>query len=212
MHWKTLDPNTDPDRLSYPTISITLEHTILASPCDASGSSRPASKSFYRINTLNLVLGPGSDQDGTSSQDSSLLTRSQIKHFECVDWSDRGTPEEVEPLLELIQEAEASAQENVQAPGQSPAPVLVHCSAGVGRTGTLIAIASCMRRLQFLRHSSAGFETCSTTDRGAILSSVSPSPLLGVRLPRLPAHLEQDLVARTVDHLREHRVSSDACL
>ncbi|KAG0148227.1 hypothetical protein CROQUDRAFT_41733 [Cronartium quercuum f. sp. fusiforme G11] len=142
------------------------------------------------------------------------MPRCRVTHFECVDWPDRGTPDAVEPILDLIQAAESKSLEGAQASTVEQiqsysAPILVHCSAGVGRTGTLIAIASSVRRLNLLRHSCTTFATSSPQQRATVLSHPSAlgrTELAGDRLHGLPETLDQDLVARTVDHLREQRV------
>ncbi|XP_052762039.1 receptor-type tyrosine-protein phosphatase kappa-like [Mya arenaria] len=52
-------------------------------------------------------------------------------HFTC--WPDKGVPEEVTGIVEFRLRVQ-----NI--PSQFDGPVLVHCSAGVGRTGTYIAL------------------------------------------------------------------------
>ncbi|XP_052783017.1 receptor-type tyrosine-protein phosphatase mu-like [Mya arenaria] len=52
-------------------------------------------------------------------------------HFTC--WPDKGVPEDVTGIVEFRQRV-------LTIPGQFDGPVLVHCSAGIGRTGTYIAL------------------------------------------------------------------------
>ncbi|XP_033101436.1 receptor-type tyrosine-protein phosphatase O-like [Anneissia japonica] len=56
----------------------------------------------------------------------------QVKQFQFTSWSDHGVPETPEPMLRFISTVR----------GQHPiseGPMIVHCSAGVGRSGTFIA-------------------------------------------------------------------------
>jgi len=56
-----------------------------------------------------------------------------VCQFHYTAWPDHGVPSKVEPLLRmvrLIRDVQASEM----------LPVLVHCSAGCGRTGTICAI------------------------------------------------------------------------
>ncbi|CAM6005071.1 unnamed protein product [Sphagnum balticum] len=55
-----------------------------------------------------------------------------IHHYQYTEWPDYGRPDKVEPLIELLEEVHS-----VHRPG---APIVVHCSDGVGRTGTICAI------------------------------------------------------------------------
>ncbi|XP_052762069.1 tyrosine-protein phosphatase corkscrew-like [Mya arenaria] len=52
-------------------------------------------------------------------------------HFTC--WPDKGVPDDVTGITEFRQRV-------LTIPGQFDGPVLVHCSAGIGRTGTYIAL------------------------------------------------------------------------
>ena len=56
-----------------------------------------------------------------------------ICQFHYVLWPDHGVPETVRPLLDMVRLVrDCQASETL--------PVLVHCSAGCGRTGTICAI------------------------------------------------------------------------
>lgn len=57
----------------------------------------------------------------------------QVKHFHFVAWPDHGVPSELESLDRFI--------EDLQIEEENGKPVVIHCSAGVGRTGTLIALS-----------------------------------------------------------------------
>nr|XP_009665649.1 PREDICTED: tyrosine-protein phosphatase non-receptor type 7 isoform X2 [Struthio camelus australis] len=58
----------------------------------------------------------------------------QVKHIFFPSWPDQQTPESAKPLLHLVSKVE----ETLQA-AANPGPIIVHCSAGIGRTGCFIA-------------------------------------------------------------------------
>ncbi len=57
----------------------------------------------------------------------------EIRHFFYHTWPDHGVPAGVEPVLRMLSQARAVS------PADEP-PMVVHCSAGCGRTGSIIAI------------------------------------------------------------------------
>lgn len=71
-----------------------------------------------------------------------------MTHLQVINWADHSTPEgerafsSTDFLLYAINEARANF---------SKSPVLIHCSAGTGRTGTLIAIYNIIRSLNALK-------------------------------------------------------------
>ena len=56
-----------------------------------------------------------------------------VTHFHFTKWPDHGVPDTVSPLTKFHNSVIANLQE-------ASGPLLVHCSAGVGRTGTFITL------------------------------------------------------------------------
>jgi len=74
------------------------------------------------------------------------ITRS-IVHVQCTSWPDRCAPKNASVLLQLIDVVRALASQYGKNDRDNPktGPWLIHCSAGVGRTGTFIALDQIMR-------------------------------------------------------------------
>jgi len=101
-------------------------------------------------------------------------------------WPDHGVPQNATSLIKFIRRAHElnRAQNDDNGP-----PMIVGCSAGIGRTGSFIAICSLLRS-----HCVLG--VCEGTN----CDLVSSSPL-----GALPLEISSDLVAQEVDNLREQR-------
>ncbi|XP_048825709.1 tyrosine-protein phosphatase non-receptor type 5 [Brienomyrus brachyistius] len=67
-----------------------------------------------------------------------------LRQYWYTSWPDQKTPDKAPPLLELVKEVEEARQ---QAPPRS-GPVIVHCSAGIGRTGCFIATSILSKQLK----------------------------------------------------------------
>ncbi|XP_041357061.1 receptor-type tyrosine-protein phosphatase epsilon-like isoform X2 [Gigantopelta aegis] len=57
-----------------------------------------------------------------------------VKHFHYTSWPDRGVPTDIASLVEFYIKVDKTAAHNSD-------PLVVHCSAGIGRTGTFLALA-----------------------------------------------------------------------
>lgn len=66
-----------------------------------------------------------------------------VQHYWYTSWPDHKTPDSAMPLLELMADVEADRRS-----AAAMGPVIVHCSAGLGRTGCFIATTIGCRQLQ----------------------------------------------------------------
>ncbi|KAL1412507.1 hypothetical protein Q8F55_000253 [Vanrija albida] len=107
-----------------------------------------------------------------------------VHHFYFDSWPDHGVPdgESLDALQNLIRRVASLRDEHGgdEVHGQDVVETWVHCSAGVGRTGTFLALAS----LCFSPHSQAPL-----------------APLVGP----LPRDLAHDPIAQTIDIMRDSR-------
>ncbi|XP_043959328.1 receptor-type tyrosine-protein phosphatase H-like isoform X7 [Gambusia affinis] len=66
-----------------------------------------------------------------------------VKHFHFTAWPDHGVPQGTEVLIRF----RGLVRKHIESE-ESKAPTVVHCSAGVGRTGTIIALDVLLQQLQ----------------------------------------------------------------
>jgi len=132
--------------------------------------------------------------DSFSVEEDKIVT---FKHLLYLSWPDHGIPDDHQSILSFIRLVEqtnkGSSRSQIASSGpeiDSDPPIMVGCSAGIGRTGSFIAITSLLRSYGFL--SPAVKPTP---------SSVLPSSPLGP----LPEQLQVDRVAQEIDSLREQR-------
>jgi len=65
--------------------------------------------------------------------------RREIKHYQYLDWPDHGLPESAAAFRKILHKVDKVRAEN--------APIVVHCSAGIGRTGTFCTVHSTLKKL-----------------------------------------------------------------
>ncbi|XP_034124671.1 tyrosine-protein phosphatase non-receptor type 9 isoform X2 [Drosophila guanche] len=77
-----------------------------------------------------------------------------VSHWQFTSWPDYGVPSSAMAMLNFLQKVRDKQAELVDALGDTWAghargpPIVVHCSAGIGRTGTFITLDICISRLE----------------------------------------------------------------
>ncbi|KAJ7597735.1 protein-tyrosine phosphatase-like protein [Mycena floridula] len=116
-----------------------------------------------------------------------------FRHLLYYAWPDHGVPdpEDRASLLTFTRLVDQTNRDPSSASNEDPdPPIMVGCSAGIGRTGSFIALSSLLRANGLLPSA----------------SQPTPSSVLPVSpLGPLPATVKDDLVAQEVDFLREQR-------
>jgi protein-tyrosine phosphatase len=126
-----------------------------------------------------------------------------FQHLMYTAWPDHGVPEDKDrdgllAFLKLVDRVNRDTSLCNNPPTAAPIsqidpdpPMIVGCSAGVGRTGTFIALSSLLRENKFLPR---------------VANPTPPSMISLSSLGALPIALSGDLVAEEVDFLREQRL------
>nr|XP_018262955.1 uncharacterized protein I303_04444 [Kwoniella dejecticola CBS 10117]OBR85113.1 hypothetical protein I303_04444 [Kwoniella dejecticola CBS 10117] len=102
-----------------------------------------------------------------------------VIQVQCIGWPDFDVPETPETLYNLIKDVDAAVDESDctgPAHGSERPPVLVHCSAGVGRTGSFIVIDAILDALRReIRHGSDVAASPTDADQVTAGNSLSPT-------------------------------------
>ncbi len=74
----------------------------------------------------------------------------EIKHIHYTDWPDRGVPSSAAQFICLLAFAHRYQVKQARRHQLDPlkSPIVIHCSAGIGRTGTLVAVDVCREHLK----------------------------------------------------------------
>lgn len=122
-----------------------------------------------------------------------------FNHLLYLAWPDHGVPdvEDRAGLLTFIRLVDQTNKQPSGHPDQPEPPIMVNCSAGIGRTGSFIALCSLLRSHHIL--------STPQSKSFPVESSTYPPPLPQSPLGPLPESLRWDQVAQEIDHLREQR-------
>ena len=95
---------------------------------------------FYINFVYFLIYSSGNTEPSTS-----------FIHLHYLGWPDFGAPSETKPIINLVKDVRKLINTSIKMKSKKEKiNVLVHCSAGVGRTGTFIALYKLMEQLDDL--------------------------------------------------------------
>lgn len=184
---------------SHPDMIVTAESGCDALPIHVRVDKEEKIDDAQCVKT-HLRLRRGSVPDGSDSgrKDPEEWT---VTHLLFTAWPDFGVPKENRSMLNFARLVEQENNRHLAHPSDDPnasPPILVHCSAGVGRTGSFLALCSLLRAHCLL--------SSPRNTSPPLTPSLAP-PLPISPLGPLPHQVHEDLVAREVDGLREQRQS-----
>ncbi|XP_036317724.1 tyrosine-protein phosphatase non-receptor type 9 isoform X3 [Rhagoletis pomonella] len=108
----------------------------------------------FHVRTLNIEINE--DYTVASLELKNLKTDEirNVSHWQFTSWPDYGVPSSAMAMLNFLQKVREKQSTMVKALGDTWAghprgpPIVVHCSAGIGRTGTFITLDICISRLE----------------------------------------------------------------
>lgn len=92
----------------------------------------------------------------TNKQPVLSLSSHTIHHFQYTTWPDFGVPEHTDHFLEFLKHVRSTIQNSIMdVKDKTNPPIVCHCSAGIGRTGTFVIVDSilCMLEEQKIKNS-----------------------------------------------------------
>ncbi|KAM7404204.1 hypothetical protein PAMP_011571 [Pampus punctatissimus] len=102
-----------------------------------------------RFGRFLLRVRDSREKDGFTVTDMEIQLCSErrpVRHYWFTSWPDHHIPQCIAPLLRLVEEVEIysksllpTSSQPITVPVPGPGPIIVHCSAGIGRTGCFIA-------------------------------------------------------------------------
>eukprot|EP01132_Coremiostelium_polycephalum_P007635 gene7635-9392_t len=113
-----------------------------------------------------------------------------ITHYQYEGWPDHNAPSDTEPLRFLLHTINEN-QQSLPVEDRNN-PIIVHCSAGVGRTGTFCTVHIMMKRLeQIYSLENTDSEGSKTGRDGLTMSKEEEKELIDFNLYNIVSHLRQ---------------------
>nr|ACE75314.1 protein tyrosine phosphatase [Glyptapanteles indiensis] len=105
----------------------------------------------YCIKTLSVTARTNYIRTIIQITDKSLKESRKLTHFQYINWFEYNTPSDLSRFVHFMTTIDRVRQAYMELffePNEAfPCPVVVHCSAGVGRTGTFCAVDICLNQV-----------------------------------------------------------------
>ncbi|XP_071449515.1 tyrosine-protein phosphatase non-receptor type 9-like [Hetaerina americana] len=109
---------------------------------------------LFEIITVSVEQHPDYTISSLQLTNTKLEESREVRHLQFTSWPDYGVPHSALAMLHFLECVRLNQSEMVQALSDTWAghprgpPIVVHCSAGIGRTGTFCTLDICLRRLE----------------------------------------------------------------
>ncbi|XP_075234608.1 protein tyrosine phosphatase 52F isoform X2 [Lycorma delicatula] len=136
-----LEDSLDSDYINASYIKDDIDHSVVYIACQApkDDTSTEFWKMIYQCKVQSIVMLCNFTEQGKENEDVCLA----VTHFHFYDWPDFGVPAEPETMLKFCKV--------VRAASVGSGMIAIHCSAGVGRTGTFIAVDLLLRHIELTK-------------------------------------------------------------
>ncbi|GLG95390.1 Tyrosine-protein phosphatase Lar [Gryllus bimaculatus] len=116
-----------------------------------------ATHGFFQITTTSVTQH--ADFTVSNLQLVNIMTEEsrEVSHYQFTSWPDYGVPHSAMAMLDFLERVRQQQAKMVATLGDTWAghprgpPIIVHCSAGIGRTGTFCTLDICISRLEDVR-------------------------------------------------------------
>ncbi|KAB0802212.1 hypothetical protein PPYR_04398 [Photinus pyralis] len=113
-----------------------------------------ASYGHFVVKTISIEADPDYTISTLHLTNTKLEETREISHWQFTSWPDYGVPHSARAMLDFLERVRRQQANMVLALGDTWAghprgpPIVVHCSAGIGRTGTFCTLDICISRLE----------------------------------------------------------------
>ncbi|CAK6981854.1 tyrosine-protein phosphatase non-receptor type 7-like [Scomber scombrus] len=146
-----------------------------------------------RFGRFILKVKDSREKDGFTVTDMEIQLCSErrpIRHYWFTSWPDHHIPQCIAPLLGLVEEVEMYSK---SLPPAGPGPIIVHCSAGIGRTGCFIASSIGCQQLRETAQVDILETVCQLRlDRGGMIQTTEQYQFLYTTLAQYSSQLQQN--------------------
>lgn len=108
----------------------------------------------FVVKTISIEADPDYTISTLQLTNTKLEETREISHWQFTSWPDYGVPHSARAMLDFLERVRRQQANMVIALGDTWAghprgpPIIVHCSAGIGRTGTFCTLDICISRLE----------------------------------------------------------------
>ncbi|XP_061908629.1 tyrosine-protein phosphatase non-receptor type 7-like isoform X1 [Entelurus aequoreus] len=178
---------------------------------DEEEEAAPKEEVTDQFGRFRLRVTDTQDKDGFTVTDMEIelcRERRPVRHYWFTSWPDHHVPQCTAPLLRLVEEVESHSEALSAAVLPQLGPIIVHCSAGVGRTGCFIASSIGCRQLRQTGQVDVLETVCRLRlDRGGMIQTPEQYQFLYTALARFSSQLQQQQEQDATQEHLEHQVS-----